>query len=319
MSFDQLIIEADPEFGTTVASGDGPEARAILKQILSTKAVAPRPPGRTRRRVILAIAVVAVVGALTVGALPDSPTRAPAASAAPFLRAAAKGVMTTATFGGGAVVVPLPTQYVYSETEDPSGTLVKEWLSVNGTSPAIQHWISGIPGEVPATGGATNAPCTIAQAQSSGCFPEAGYLPTMPTDPSVLVAYFNSIGITDISSTTNPDSSDPTGWVDNDLGGAITFLMQMTYLEPAQQAAIFSLMAQTPGFSVVPNMADAIGRVGTGVEWNFEGSANALIFNPTTYALLGIRTWPGPAIMSAPYDGDALLGISIVNSIPPNQ
>ena len=66
-------------------------------------------------------------------------------------------------------------------------------------------------------------------------------------------------------------------------------------------------------------MTDVIGRVGIGVEWTFTGDSGALIFNPTTYALLGERTWPGPPVLSAPYDGDALLGVSIVNAIPPSQ
>jgi len=44
-----------------------------------------------------------------------------------------------------------------------------------------------------------------------------------------------------------------------------------------------------------------------------------MIFNPTTYALLGVRTWPGPPVLSAPCDGVALLGVSIVNSIPSSQ
>jgi hypothetical protein len=318
MSFDQLLIEADPQYGVSTPQGDSAEAQAILRHILGSTTRAPRRAKRTRRRLALACGVVVVVAALTIGALPDSPTRAPAASAAPFLRAAAKGVMTTATFGGASPVVPLASQYVYSETEDPSGTLQKEWLSVDGLRPEVERWISGIPGEVPASGGAVNTACSIAQAQATGCFPEAGYLPNMPTDPSALIAYFNSIALTDISTTSNPDPSDPTGWLDNDLSGTITFLMSMTYLEPAQQAAIFELMAQTPGFTIVPNMADAIGRIGTGVEWNFQGDAGALIFNPTTYALLGERTWPGPPVLSAPYDGDALLGITLVNSIPPS-
>jgi hypothetical protein len=273
-------------------------------------------PTRTQRRFALAVGVAAIVAALVLGVLPDSPAHTTSASAAPFLRAAAKGVMTSATFGGTAATVPLPNQYVYSETEDPSGTLVKIWLSVDGMSPGQQNWISGIPGEVPASGNFYYPACSIAQAESTKCFPEAGYFPDMPIDPSALIAYFNSIGLTDISTTSNPDPSDPTGWVDNDLGKAIEYLMQTSYLEPAQQAAIFSLMAQTPGFTIVPNMTDVIGRVGTGVEWNFENSAEAIIVNPTTYALLGVRTWPGAAIMSAPYDGDALLGISIVNAMP---
>jgi hypothetical protein len=66
-------------------------------------------------------------------------------------------------------------------------------------------------------------------------------------------------------------------------------------------------------------MNDALGRTGVGVEWTFEGGSGALIFDPTTYALLGTRTWPGAPDVNAPYDGNALIGVSVVNSLPSSQ
>jgi hypothetical protein len=204
---------------------------------------------------------------------------------------------------------------VYSETEDPSGTLVQTWLSVDGNLPEVGRWTSGIKGEVPASGATSNAACTVAQAETTQCIPEAGYLPDLPTNPTALLSYLNQIGVTN---TESPPANAP-GWIDSDLAKGIMYLMQTCYLLPAQQSALFELMAQTPGFTIAPQMTDVIGRVGVGVEWNFESDSGALIFDPTTYALLGVRTWPGPPILSAPYDGDALLGISIVNSIPPSQ
>jgi hypothetical protein len=274
---------------------------------------------RRSRRIILAAAVAAAaVGAVVFQTLPGSVGTPTSASASPFLRQAARAVLTAPTFQEQSSVVPQPNQYVYSETEDPSGTLVKIWLSADGSLPGLQRWTSGIKGEVPATGEIPYPACTVDQAESTGCNPEAGHLPDFPTNPSALMSYLNQIGLVESIDTGSSAANTP-GWIDNDLAKGIMYLMQTSYLLPAQQSALFTLMAQTPGFTIVPNMADAIGRVGVGVEWSFEGSAGALIFNPTTYALLGVRTWPGAPDLSAPYDGDALLGISVVNSIPPSQ
>jgi hypothetical protein len=274
-----------------------------------------RAPRRTRRVVAAGILVAALVGVVVFQALPSPETAPTAASAAPFLRQAARAILTAPTFDQQSAVVPQANQYVYSETEDPSGTLVQTWLSVDGNLPEVGRWTSGIKGEVPASGATTNAACTVAQAESSGCIPEAGYLPDLPTDPTALLSYLSQISLVD---TVPSDNSTP-GQLNNDLASAVMYLMQTCYVLPAQQAALFTLMAQTPGYTIVPQMSDVIGRVGVGVEWSFTGDSGALIFNPTTYALLGERTWPGPPVLSAPYDGDALLGVSIVNSIPPGQ
>ena len=280
-----------------------------------------RAPRGARLAGAAAILVAALAAVVVFQASPTphiAPTASSTASAAPFLRQAAHAVLTAPTFTEQSGVIPQANQYVYSETEDPSGTLYQLWLSTNGNLPALHRYVSST-GEVIAPGMISNAPCTVAQSESgpeqSACIPEAGYLADLPTDPTMLLAYLNQIGEVD----TEPSPSDPPGQIDNELSDGITNLMQTCYLLPAQQSALFTLMAQTPGFTIVPNMADAIGRVGVGVEWNFQGDSGALIFNPTTYALLGLRTWPGPPILSAPYDGDALLGISIVNSAPSTQ
>jgi hypothetical protein len=88
-------------------------------------------------------------------------------------------------------------------------------------------------------------------------------------------------------------------------------------LLPAQQGALFKLMAETPGFQVVSPLSDAISRSGIGIEWTFEGGVSAIIFDPTTFAYLGTRTWPAgqAADPSAPYDGDALVKLAVVASV----
>jgi hypothetical protein len=270
---------------------------------------------RARRAVVAGALVAALVGVVVFQALPSPDTAPSAASAAPFLRHAARAVLTAPTFVEQSAVVPQANQYVYSETEDPSGALYQLWLSVDGNLPALHRYVSGTGGLI-APGMISNAACTLSQAESPGCVPEAGYLPDLPTSPSALLSYLDQIGVTNAAG--SPAANAP-GWIDNDLAKGVMYLMQTCYLLPAQQSALFTLMSQTPGFTIMPNMVDAIGRVGVGVEWNFEGDSGALIFDPTTYALLGTRTWAGPPVLSAPYDGDALLGISIVDSIPPSQ
>jgi hypothetical protein len=154
--------------------------------------------------------------------------------------------------------------------------------------------------------------CTIAQAEAKGCYPSAGFFPDIPTSAAVLLAYLNKVQITN----TQDRPADSPGWVANDIGKGIFYLMGMTYLLPAQRAALYELMAQTPGFTVVHGVRDAIGRTGVGVEWKFEGGKGAVILNPKTYAYLGVRTWPVPGFHGPgahAYDGDALIKIAIVN------
>ena len=315
MNVDTIIEEL--EAANPVGPPSKSQIDAAWQAIRATlKAPARRRVSRRARRVAAAgILAAALVGVVVFQAMPSPVTAPTAASAAPFLRQAARAVLTAPTFGEQSAVVPQANQYVYSETEDPSGTLYQLWLSVDGNLPALHRYTSGINGGVLAPGMISNAACTVVQAEATKCIPEAGYLPDLPTNPSALLSYLNQIGVVDTVSS----ASDPPGQMDNALSMGIINLMQTCYLLPAQQAALFTLMAQTPGFTIVPNMADAIGRVGVGVEWSFQGDSGALIFNPTTYALLGVRTWPGPPVLSAPYDGDALLGISIVNSVPLTQ
>lgn len=102
----------------------------------------------------------------------------------------------------------------------------------------------------------------------------------------------------------------------NDLGKGVFFLMEETYLRPDQEAALYQLMARTPGFTIVPGVRAAIGRVGVGVEWTFEGGKGAVIFDPKTYAFLGIRTWPVPGFHGPgahQYDGSALVKLAVVD------
>jgi hypothetical protein len=92
--------------------------------------------------------------------------------------------------------------------------------------------------------------------------------------------------------------------------------MSTTYLLPAQQAALFELMAQFPGFTIVHGARDAIGRVGVGIKWTYEGAPAEIILNPVSYAYMGDRTWPSPGFHGPgadAYDGAALVKMAFVD------
>jgi hypothetical protein len=299
---DAIVQEID---ATTAGSGVGhPTADAMRAR-------------RHRRSVRLALAAVAVAAGLAaIFVLPgSSPTRTPQGgpptvhlAAVRFLAKAAVAAMQLPSSP------PLPDQFVYSETEGPDGTLTETWLSVDGSTSGLTRWTAGAGSPDAGTTGGNNLdrPCSIAQGEATGCTPNVGYYPDLPTDPNVVLAYLNKVGLVDTAN--NPSYDALPGWEENVIGKTVSDLMASSYLLPPQQAALLKLMAQTPGFQVVSPLADAIGRAGIGIEWTFEGGVSAIIFDPTTFAYLGTRTWPAgqPPDPSAPYDGDALVKLAVV-------
>jgi hypothetical protein len=233
----------------------------------------------------------------TSAVVPGGVTNGVRLTAAQFLDAAARAALRQPA---GA---PRPSQWVYSETEGPTGDKTQLWLPADGRRNGLVHPSQGA-GQYPA--------CTIAQAEAKHCLPDVGYFPDMPTNPKRLFAYLDKVQIA--SDTAQP--GDGGSWLANQLAKGVFALMQRSYLRPAQRAALYELMADTPGFTVVPHVRDAIGRVGLAVEWTFEGGRGAVIFEPGTYEFLGVRTWPsasfhGPGAHQ--YDGDALIKLAIVD------
>ncbi len=107
--------------------------------------------------------------------------------------------------------------------------------------------------------------------------------------PGRLLAYLNRVKITNTD--VLPAERWGTAWKANDIGKAVDELMPTTDLLPAERAALYRLIARTPGFTIVPHIADAAGRVGVGVKWTYEGNATAIILDPGTYAYLGDASW----------------------------
>jgi hypothetical protein len=312
----------------------GPRRRlteAIAAERTDTQAApqSPSPHGRAwpaRRLALTAAVAAAAAAAALILALPGHSPTAPPAPPVPRRSAArSPGTVNVAAarfFREAASVTrrlpahpPGPDQFVYTQTEGAGGSQVgRLWLSAKGNRDGlIQN---------PGQHGVKLPPCTVAQAQvprksppgtyprTMKCAEDAGYLPSMPADPHQLLAYLYKIGIA------QPADGNGTSWAANDFGKAVDFLMSTTYLLPTQQAALFELMARFPGFTIVHGARDAIGRVGVGIKWSFNGSPTEIILNPVSYAYLGERTWPvagfhGPG--AGAYQGAALVKMAFVD------
>ena len=77
----------------------------------------------------------------------------------------------------------------------------------------------------------------------------------------------------------------------NDLSKTVGFMLESDYILPAQRAALYRFLAATPGLTVEPHVHDVSGRPGIGVVWHFYGSKAMNIFDPRTFAYLGMTTW----------------------------
>jgi len=72
--------------------------------------------------------------------------------------------------------------------------------------------------------------------------------------------------------------------------------MSRAWLLPMQQAALYEVLAQTPGPTVVPRVTNVMGVAGIGIRSDVadKGSIDTMIFDPRTYAPLGMN-WTGVA------------------------
>ncbi len=308
-------------------------------------AAAERPPRRVRRlrqaarpglwplrrlamagaaSAVVAAAVAAVAVALTgtpsttpgghpVGVHPA--TDAPAGhSASSWPNTAAAGVLHNAALAALELPAnaPRPGQFVYTKLEQfqpqtAGGTgVLATWLSVDGAQAGLTS--GGTPATTGYSPGCRNGWYYYPndQGHHQRCSPaeNAAYFPDMPASPQALRA-----------------------WLQRHLGGGASYasglltnvesMMTTDYLLPKQKAALYEVLAQTPGLTVVPRVTNVMGVAGIGIRSDVadKGSIYTMIFNPRTYAPLGMN-WTG---VSAPVKGirggEVLLDIAIVNKL----
>ena len=325
-----LIASLRPE----VPLPDEIDLAAARSRLMRTLAFAPgaaASQARSRRRRGAVLGAVAVAGvavacaatfavnagsgsgnALARGHGPSDPATL---TAVQFLTAAA-----AATRHMHVAPPPTPDQYVHAvDVQEPGAGSWREWLAADGSRPGVT--------EGPGHGGAVTLEpaCNVAQAESTGCYLSAGYLPGLPVRASAVLAYLAKL---QLAATNPPPGQKTPNWLANDTGKAVEALMSSTYLLPAQEAALFQLLAQTPGFQIVRDAADAVGRRGVGIYWSYQDSGAMIVFDPATYRFLGFGTWGAgdvPAkgeiprssggVVKAP-DGSALVAMTVVDSAP---
>jgi hypothetical protein len=214
-------------------------------------------------------------------------------------------------------VVPAPDQFIYSAGAGNNGVWWRTWESVDGSKPGVTDLSTG--------GWGSSSACTQAMAESNGCTP-TGFLPDFPVNANAVLPYLVRL---EQASASVPSSQDPPNWLANDTGKAVAGLLQFVYLLPAQQAAVFQMLAQTSGFEIVRDAVDAQGHSGVGIYWFYQDSGAMIVFNPATYQFMGFGTWPAGAVPANGQVPPAVNGVvsapnagtqtpwTIVNSEPP--
>jgi hypothetical protein len=279
-------------------------------------------PGLARRLAIGGV-TVAAAAAITAGVLTGTHRTAPALVTVPA-KLTAREVLEHAASAAlkEPAVVPRDDQFVYTKVVGGGGVVEQSWLSVGGTrnglteSPmngklqkSVQlgcvngarkirtpgrdgkplkggHKPIPIKGPVPMDGPVVTVPCTA----------ERTYFPDMPTTAAAVGPYLEQtqgIRLNDL----------------NDLSKTIGFMLESDYILPAQRAALYRFLATTPGLTIERHVRDISGRPGIGVVWHFYGSKAMNIFDPRTFAYLGMTTWGEQGQLG----GDALVRTAIVD------
>jgi hypothetical protein len=296
MDIDRLLTETDPARNVPIPSHDSLAARRLVNQLEMSPPAPQRWKGRHARLVPTgaamaaaaagaAIVIAATGGPAAVNAGRPSPSFGPATTVAQVMHNAALAALRMPDRA------PRPDQFVYSKfyTTDDGPRVVQMWTSVSGTRFGLVKGGWGMPPGGLHTGACVNGrlkapppsptvepvPCT--QADSA-----AGY-PDMPTkDPAALKAYLEKMF--EVHSTSPDDYASQI----LDLAGSLNL---SAYLTPAQQAALYGLLAQTPGLQLVPHVRDQKGDVGLGIRETFsdKGHHYTLVLNAKTYALMGLN------------------------------
>jgi len=328
MDVDTLLAAHDPASHQPLAGPDSAEAISIYQQIIGSA----RPKRKAARiRVAVGVtsgAMAALAVGLTLSSLPGGTHSAGTAIAHPSpspSHAAAIAVLTakqvldtaatTALSHPGAP--PRPDQFVYTKVGDGGGHVAQTWLSVDGSRNGLMEGqgangtttilgcangkreirMPGYNGKPYAGPAKPKAPVPLdGPVVTMPCAPQPAFLPAMPTTASAMRAYLaksQGVRLNDI----------------NDVAKVVGGMFQSDYLLPAQRAALYEFLATTPGLTLERNVKDVTGRPGIGVGWSFQGSDAVLIFDPSTYALLGMTTRGEQGQVG----GAALLQMAITN------
>jgi hypothetical protein len=262
-----------------------------------------------RRRLALTGAVAAALSA-AVAAVLVSVSGTPAGNLGPGVDTAAARILHRAALATLRLRVgaPRPDQFVYTKIGNGGGSLYQSWLSVDGARTGLVRGAGGGPAYIYVPGCRDGRQLRVEAPAAEGgtpggqpCVPEPAYFPGMPASPHALRFY--------LEQTRGVNPALP-GYL-NDFGKTVDELLSQAYLSSGQRAALYDLMAQTPGFRLALDAADGRGRHGVGIAWSLPdgGGKTMIIFNPETYAELGLTTWGAKGQKGT----GALLKLAIVN------
>jgi hypothetical protein len=205
-------------------------------------------------------------------------------------------------------VIPRPGQFIYTKILAFEGKpTIQAWTSVDG-----RHYGLGQLGDLPASklpacvNGQISLPPSASPAPAAtpmvagSCTPQPGYFPDMPTTADRMQAFMER--------TLSPKARSE-GQAPNAIAQTIGEWEMSDYFLPAQRAALYQYLATLPGVTVVRDARDVGGRLGIGVSWTFDGARMMNIFDPHSYALLGVTMRDAEGQQS----GQALLRTAIVD------
>lgn len=107
------------------------------------------------------------------------------------------------------------------------------------------------------------------------CTPQPAYLADAPTTPTAMAAY-----LTGKAGSANP----------NNIGKELMSIAEFNYLRPAARAALYEAVPLLPGLTLSSSTVLTNGTRAVAITWNFSGFQDTLLFNPSSYAYLGMTT-----------------------------
>jgi hypothetical protein len=292
---DDLTLVRELESGTPAptesarAAAHAQLVSAIAKERRRGGAFAVPVPAVSRRfafRVAIGATVAAAVAGTTLvatgdggpdgagGGAANSP-RMTTLSAAQVLHKAAD----RARSDGAGMPVPRNDQYLYTKevttrtwTEDGRPRTKhytdESWLSVDGSKPSRYSYSGRILDEPALTKHEVRWPPT-----------EYAKLKKWPTDPDALLAVF----------TREPEGAHSAMRSQMAFADIVMLMRGPRVNPPGLQAAAFEAAARLPDIRIDHDQVDALGRHGIGI--SYPKISFGLVFDPDTYAYLGLRQW----------------------------
>jgi hypothetical protein len=317
MNIDSLITSADPARRVPLDDPRSAQATRLYEEITSAPGTGR---GRVGRRILVPILAGAAAAGLVAGlVIAAQPGARPARSTGVVnARLTARQVLDDAASAALArpAAAPRPDQFFYVKLKitgsGSSDGISQYWLSIDGMRNGLQDVGSSgssvvegcVDGQQkvdtalkgPGYRGPSTAPCTAIPA----------YLPDMPTSPAALFSYLKRTQGVAVGKPGLPANA-----LINSLGKDVDALFTNDWLSSAQQAALYRLIAQTPGMTLVRHVTDVDGRPGIGVQWTYQGLDTVLIFDARTYKFLGMTEQDGDGTSS----GMALLTTGVVSQV----